>query len=167
MTSLRHAGSAGQSHHLQAAWHMAEVLAGGMLYCCSGQHSGSIWLCVDAVLWGCLQCHSVKHSCRLSLCGPAALLAYQHSVVCMTLGVCRMLSNRESARRSRKRKQEHMMTLEQQIDELNVRTHCWPPHCTHVFVLATQLAKQNVAMVGRLLLPLHGMLFNSCVCPML
>jgi hypothetical protein len=31
-----------------------------------------------------------------------------------------MLSNRESARRSRKRKQEHMMTLEQQIEELNV-----------------------------------------------
>eukprot|EP00879_Flechtneria_rotunda_P002753 GHRR01002962.1.p1 GENE.GHRR01002962.1~~GHRR01002962.1.p1 ORF type:complete len:385 (+),score=147.10 GHRR01002962.1:290-1444(+) len=30
----------------------------------------------------------------------------------------RMLSNRESARRSRKRKQEHMQTLEQQIDEL-------------------------------------------------
>lgn len=29
-----------------------------------------------------------------------------------------MLSNRESARRSRKRKQEHMQTLEQQIEEL-------------------------------------------------
>jgi len=34
--------------------------------------------------------------------------------------VCRMLSNRESARRSRKRKQEHMLTLEQQIEDLNV-----------------------------------------------
>lgn len=41
-------------------------------------------------------------------------------VLCPAPCACarRMLSNRESARRSRKRKQEHMQTLEQQIEEL-------------------------------------------------
>lgn len=39
--------------------------------------------------------------------------------------MCRMLSNRESARRSRKRKQEHLHTLEEEISRLHEEKGEW------------------------------------------
>lgn len=59
------------------------------------------------------------------------------------LPACRMLSNRESARRSRKRKQEHMVTLEQQIEDLQVRV-MHKDSATQHGSPASSLAKQHV-----------------------